>query len=91
MPLGLIDCRLASIELAHLAKLQISNEGGDQYTEQSIERVQHAEDNCQFGLGLAVLARTGVELAGEIIGRHDDAFEEVVDGLSKSQDGGMMR
>jgi hypothetical protein len=42
-------------------------------------------------LGLAVLARTGVELAGAIIGRHDDAFEEVVDGLSKSQDGGMMR
>ena len=77
-PLELIDRRLASIEFAHLAELQISNEDGDQYTEQAVDGVQYAEDYCKSGFGVVVRAGAHVELAGTITGRHDDSSKAFV-------------
>lgn len=75
-PLELIDCGLTSIELAHLVILQISNEDGDQCTDQAVGGSQHAEDDCEFSVEVAVA--TNIELV-EITGRHDDAVEGGVD------------
>jgi hypothetical protein len=77
-PLELIDRRLASIELAHLAKLQIANEDGDQYTEQAGDGVQYTEDHCKSSFEIVVLAGADIRLASASTGRHDDSSKAFV-------------
>jgi hypothetical protein len=80
--LELIDCRLTSIKLAHLAILQISDEDGDQDTGEAVGGIQHTEDHCQFSVDVAV--GTNIELVCASTGRHDDAVKgELDDGVMR--------
>jgi hypothetical protein len=78
LPLELIDRRLASIEFAHLAKLQIANEDGDQYTEQAVDGVQYTKDHYKSSFEIAVLAGVDIRLASASTGRHDDSSKAFV-------------
>jgi hypothetical protein len=80
---------LTSIELEHLAILQIPNEDGEQYTDEAVGGIQHAEDYCQFSVEVAVGRE--IELACAITGRHAHASKEVMDGLSSASNDGVMR
>ena len=80
---------MTSIELEHLAILQIPNEDGDQYTDEAVGGIQHAEDHCQFSVEVAV--GRDIELVCAITGRHGGASKEVVDGLSSASNDGVMR
>ena len=68
---------MTSIELEHLAILQIPNEDGDQYTDEAVGGIQDAEDYCQFSVEVAV--GRDIELVCAITGRHGDAFEARLD------------